>query len=257
MGRLVIILFLIMFSYGSQILNISYFPTNSKVDVLFSLDNPFKGKISLIDKNNYKISGISFNRIEQKKFNQNLNIIISGVDNDNINIKIVSKYNIKIQPSVTAKGYGLRLRLTGIPKVVEQHKEEIVTKKFQTNNDRGFDFVNYIIVIIILLILMVILLIVKKKALQKLPNSFKDDKYNMLYQKYIDPKNRIVLIELFDKKYLLLLGDKNNVLLDNFSQTHQEDLQEISSQNGFDSLLETKLNEENFIEKASKLKEYE
>ena len=252
MGRLVLILFFVVFGYASKILNISYFPSNEKVDILFSLDEPFKGKISLLQNNNYKISNISFNRIEQKKFNSNLNVVISSLDKNSIEVKIISKYKVKIRPSVTSKGYGLRLRLTGFPK-----KEEKINFTQSNQPQTNFNFVNYIIVIIILLILIVVLLIIKKKALQKLPKSLQNDNYNLLYQKHIDPKNRLVLIEVFGKRYLLLLGDKNNILLDDFSKNHQEELKDISTQNGFDSLLQEKLNEDEYIKKASELKEFE
>ena len=253
MDRFIILLFWVVFSYGSQILNISYFPSNEKIDVLFSLDEPFKGKISLLKNNDYKITGISINRIEQKKFSNGLNLIISGLDKNSIELKIVYDKKINIKASITAKGYGLRLRLLGLKEVKE--KPEFKLNNVNNTQNDGFNFVNYIIVIIILIILIIVLLIIKKKTLQKLPKSLQKDNYKLLYQKMIDPKNKIVLIEVFNKRYLLLLGDKNNLLLDNFSQNHQEELKDISSQNQFDSLLEKKLEEDEFIKKASELKD--
>jgi hypothetical protein len=43
--------------------------------------------------------------------------------------------------------------------------------------------------------------------------------------------------------------------LDNFSSQNQEELKDISSQNQFDSLLEEKLKEDDYIKKASELKD--
>ena len=255
MGRFIIFLFFVVFSYGSNILNISYFPSNDKIDILFSLDEPFKGKIALINQNDYKISGVSLNRIEQKKFKNGLNVVISGYDKNSIELKIVYDKNVKIKASLTAKGYGLRLRLLGITPTSKNVTTHNIVNNSQSMNSDGFNFINYIIVIIILIILIIILLIIKKKTLQKLPTNLQKDGYKLLYQKMIDPKNRIVLIELFEKRYLLLLGDKNNILLDNFSQQNQEELKDISTQNGFDSLLEKKLKEDEIIQKASKLKD--
>jgi len=257
MVRFIIVLLMVVASYASQILNISYFPSNDKIDILFSLDEPFKGKVISTDKNTYQITGITFNRIEQKKFSSGLNVIISPVDKNKVELKIVDKKQINIKASLTAKGYGLRLRLLGVETKQNNITPKVDTKvnNLQNNDDIGFNFINYIIVIIILVILIIILLIVKKKTLQKLPKSLQNDNYKLLYQKMIDPKNRIVLIEIFDKRYLLLLGDKNNILLDNFSQNNQEELKDISSQNKFDSLLEEKLKEDDFIKKASELKD--
>ena len=253
MGRFIILLFVFVFSYGGKILNISYFPSNDKIDILFSLDEPFKGKISLEKENTYKISTISFNRIEQKKFNSGLNVIISPLDKNSVELKLISKNKISIKASLTAKGYGLRIRLLGVK--VKQKQDFVMQNIKPKDTTTSFNFVNYLIVIFILVILIIVLLIVKKKTLQKLPANLQKDGYKLLYQKMIDPKNRIVLIEVFEKRYLLLLGDKNNVLLDNFSQNNQEELQDISSQNKFDSLLEEKLNEDDFIKKASELKD--
>jgi len=254
MGRFIIILFFIVFSYGSTILNVNYFPSNKKVDILFSLDEPFKGKISIIGKNDYKITGIYFNKTEQKKFSNGLNVIISPFDNKSVEVKLIYKKELKVKASVTSKGYGLQLRVFGLETLVNQ-PEYINQNNLKKEFDSGFNVINYLIVIIVLIILIIILLIIKKKTLQKLPAELQKDNYKLLYQKYIDPKNKIVLIEIFDKRYLLLLGDKNNILLDNFSQNNQEELKDISSQNGFDSLLEEKLKEDEFIKKASELKD--
>jgi len=253
MGRFIIVLLFVVFSYGSNVLNISYFPSNDKIDILFSLDSPFKGKISMINQNDYKIDGVSLHRIEQKKFGNGLNVVISGFDKNSIELKIVYSKNIKIKASLTAKGYGLRIRLLNI-KTITNNNVKINNNKI-VKDEVGFNVINYIIVIIILIILIIILLIIKKKTLQKLPKELQKDNYKLLYQKMIDPKNRIVLIEIFDKRYLLLLGEKNNLLLDNFSSAHQDELKEISSQNRFDSLLEEKLQEDEFIKKASELKD--
>jgi flagellar biogenesis protein FliO len=99
-------------------------------------------------------------------------------------------------------------------------------------------------------------LIIKKKTLQKLPASLQKDGYKVLYQKMIDPKNRLVLIEVFGKRYLLLLGEKNNILLDNFSSQNQEELKDISSQKSFEHLLDEKLDDD-YIKKASELKDFD
>jgi len=251
MGKLVILFLFNIFLYGSNVLNISYFPTNKKVDILFSLDEPFRGKVSLIKQNDYRITGITLNRIEQKKINKKLDLIISGFDKNSVELKIMYDKPIKIKASITAKGYGLRIRLLNVNDV-SSHKEFVVDNKPVKNS---FDMLNYILVLIILMILIVILLIIKKRTLQNLPSELQKDNYKLLYQKMIDPKNRIVLIEIFEKRYLLLLGDKNNILLDNFSIQNQEELKDISTQKGFDSLLEEKLKEDDFIKKASELKD--
>jgi flagellar biogenesis protein FliO len=258
-GRFIILFFLFVFANASSVLNISYFPLNNKIDILFSLDKPFNGKIMSLSQNSYKITNINLNRIEQKKFPNNLNIIISPLDENSINLKLNYKKSLNIKASVTAKGYGLRIRIIGL----KNKKSILKTKDIQNQNlsnlnvNNSFNYINYIMVIAILIFLIIILFYIKKKTLQKLPKSLQQDNYKVLYQKMIDPKNRLVMIEVFDKRYLLLLGDKNNILLDDFSKESQEDLKDISSQNEFGKLLDEKLDDDrlNFIKNASKLKE--
>ena len=247
MVRVIILCMFALSIYAGEIINISYFPSKDKVDVLFSLDEPFKGKISLIDKNSYKISNIFLNRIEHKKFEQ-LEVIVSMLEKDSIEFKIIYPTKLQIKASVTAKGYGLRLRILGIKSYANS------TLQLPQTQVRNFDIINYIGVILILIVLIVVLLIIKKRTLSKLPPSLQKDDYKMLYQKMIDTKNKIVLIEVFKKRYLLLLGANNNILLDNFSTQYQEELKDISSQNKFESLLDEKL-ESDYIQKASRLKD--
>jgi len=251
--KFLLMIFSFILVYANNVLNISYFPLDNKIDILFSLDAPFKGKIVYLSKNNYKITNITLDRIEQKKFNK-LNIIISPLDNNSVNLKLVYNKELTIKPSITAKGYGLRIRVLGL-------KISNPTANLSSNLDinsmpqtESFNFTNYIIVISILIFLILVLLYLKQKALKKLPKSLQNDNYKLLYQKMIDPKNRIVMIELFNNRYLLLLGDKNNILLDKFST--QNELREISNQDEFDKLLEEKLNSDSlFLKNASKLKE--
>jgi len=240
-------IFLTTLLYGSSVINVSYFPNDKKVDILFSLDEPFKGKISKIEDNHYKIGGVFINRIEQKKIN-NLNILISPLSKDEIELKLLYKTPLSIKAAITAKGYGLRLRVLGI-KTKKMEYQPLSSKDVDS-----FNVVNYFIVISILVLLIVVLFIIKKRAISKLPASLQKDGYKLLYQKMIDPKNRLVLIEVFGKRYLLLLGEKNNVLLDNFPK-QDEELKDISSSK-FENLLDEKL-QDDYIQKASRLKDLE
>jgi len=254
MVRFIIVILFSVFSYGGKIINISYFPSNDKIDILFSLDEPFKGKILLLSENDYKIDGVYINRIEQKKF-KDINIIISAYNKNSVELKMLYKKKLNIQPAITAKGYGLRVRITGFKSGLKTKNSDLLFKnsssKVQSND---FNIINYLIVIVILIILIIILFIVKKKTMQKLPASLQKDDYKMLYQKMIDTKNKIVLIEIFDEKYLLLMGQNSNILLRRFSDENKTELQDISSQNGFEQLLDEKL-DKTYIEKASKLKD--
>jgi flagellar biogenesis protein FliO len=246
--------FIFTILHANTILNISYFTLDNRIDILFSLDTPFNGKIKKIDKNHYEITNLSTDKIEQKQFNNGLNIIISPIDKNNIDLKFIYKKSLSIKASITAKGYGLRISLIGLNNDTSFNKINNV-QLTQTEQNNTNIYYNYIIVIIILIILIFILIYVKKQMLQKLPKSLQKDNYKILYQKMIDPKNRLIMIEIFNKKYLLLLGDKNNILLDTFSKDF-ENSNEKSNQNDFKTLFDEELEKDtsNFIKNATKLK---
>jgi len=261
MGRLVFYLFLVVYGYSSQILNISYFGSNGKLDILFSLDEPFKGKVSSIKENDYQISGISFNRIEQKKF-KHLVLIVSPIDKNRIELKIFYKKRVKIKASVTAKGYGLRIRLLDIeefaPKQINSFQKSESTKE-------GFSYLNYFLVLLILIILIIVLIFVKKQAVENLPVEFKKkDGYKLIYQKMIDHKNKLVMIEFLDVRYLLLMGENNTILLEKYFKGTNGEFDTFFMQDRFETLfqerlkesnLESNKKENNFIENATKLKD--
>jgi len=261
-GRFIILLLFIVFANASNVLNISYFSSTNKMDILFSLDTPFKGKIVSLSRNSYKITNINLDRIEHKKFKK-LDIVISPLDTNSINLKLNYNKTLNVQASITAKGYGLRIRILGL----KTENQKTSTQNINSNNlsqvekSGSFNYFNYIMVILILVFLILVLLYVKKKTLEKLPTSLKQDNYKVLYQKMIDPKNRILMIELFNKRYLLLLGNNNNILLDNFSENNsktQEELEDISSQSEFDKMISKELKQETknkFVQNASNLKE--
>ena len=257
MVRIILMIMMFVFGYASNVINISYFPSNNKIDVLLSLDEPFDGKVIFVGDNKYKITGVNIDRIEQKKFKNGLNLIISGADKS-IEFKMIYPSALKISPSVTAKGYGLRIRITGFKIATPIQSQTFNSSaKGDSLSDMGFNWFNYVLVIVILLVLMIVLLVIKKRTISKLPKSLQKDNYKLLYQRVIDAKNKLVLIEVFDKRYLLLLGSNNNILLDNFSTTNQEELKDISTQDGFEHLLDSRLddNTKNFINKASRLRE--
>jgi flagellar biogenesis protein FliO len=215
----------------------------------------------MLKNNIYEIQNLSINRVEEKKFQNGLKVNIGSLTDNSVKIQLNYSTNLTIKASVTAKGYGLRLRILGFKTTNKIKNPLFNSQQMVKTEEDSFNMVNYFIMVSILIILTLILFIIKKKLKNNLPSPFQKDNYKMLYQKQIDPKNRIVMIEIFDKKYLLLLGANNNILLDNFSQKHQEELKDISSQNEFGQLLDEKLNEElnnetaKYIKKASKLKD--
>jgi len=237
MKKIILILFGIILAYSNSILNVSYKNNNQSIDILFSLDKPFKGKISIIGENSYKITGLTFNRVEQKRFKNGVNIIISQIGKDSVNIRIVYNQKLSLKAAILSKGYILKLSIHGIKNIKKQPQ---IAQETDNNS-----YIFYIIIAIAFVIILVLILYRK----QKKPQTKKG--YKVLYEKHIDNKNKVVMIEVFKKRYLILMGENNNLLLDNFEINKINDINQID----LDNLVAEKLNEDEFIKKASKLKD--
>jgi hypothetical protein len=234
------------FLFAANLINVDFFSHKNFVDVLFSLDSKFDGKVIKISNKEYYLKNIKFDKEIYKKFNtdylKSLEIIPYK---DGIKIKIEgSKFTTKFD--LTPEGYGIRLRIKNIA------KNEVKALMAQ-NPQSGIDYLTYFIILTILIILAIILWIIKKKS-PKLPVK-KNIPMGIVVQKPIDAKNRIVLFEFNKRKYLILVGN-TNILLDVFD----ENMINISSKQEFDEFLKIndKIDEvKKYIKNAEELKEFD
>jgi len=247
MKKLIIFLGVLLFS--ANLINVNFFPQKSKLDILFSLDGKFNGKVIKKDKNLFFITNVNTLKSFEKKFDNFFikQIQISPSDNGVlIKLNINTKYKTSV--ALTPDGYGLRFRITKINSTI------IKTDNLNFAKDNGLDFVSYFISIAILIILAIILWLIRKKVVKKLPMK---ENLNILFQKPLDAKNRVALIEFNNRKYLIIVGN-SNILLDVFD----ENMINISTNKEFDEYLKTnseitkKLDSfREYIENAEKLKE--
>jgi len=244
-----IIIFIAVMLFGSNLVNINFFAQKDKLDILFSLDAKFSGKVINSDKNKFIITNISSNKEYYKKLD---NFFIREVkispNHNNIVIKFVTNNKYKTSVALTPDGYGVRFRISSVKSA---SKDDNMSFK---NPQDSLDYVSYFISIAILIIIAIILWILRKKVVTKLPVK---SNLNILFQKPIDTKNRIVLLEFNNRKYLVIVGN-SNILLDVFD----ENMVNISTQNDFDNFLKNEMNEkldnlQRYIKNAEELKEFD
>jgi flagellar biogenesis protein FliO len=232
--------------YAANLIDVNFFEANKKLDILFSLDSKFDGKIIKLDSNKYLIKNINSDREFEKNFdNFFIRSIIITPHKDGILLEIISneKYNISI--ALTPDGYGIRVRIKSLI-------ENINSNRLPSMPKEHFSFVRYFIVVAILIILAIILLYIKKRGLNSKVPALKND-MRVLSQKFIDAKNKVVLFEYQNKKYLMLVGN-TNLLLDVFDENFKAPKNEVE----FDEMLKinNKLSEiEKYIQKADNIKE--
>ncbi len=244
-----IIIFLAVMLFGSNLVNVNFFPAKNKLDVLLSLDSKFSGKVLKSGENTYIITNINANREYNKEFGD---FFIKKIkilpQNNEVLIHFDTKAKYKISVALTPDGYGLRFRIMN---TATNTSENITTF---VNPQNSLDYFSYIIALAILIILAIVLWIIRKKTVKKFPVK---SGMNILFQKPLDTKNRVVLMEFNGRKYLVLVGS-SNILLDIFD----ENMVNISTKAEFDNFLKTEMSEkldnlQKYIKNAEKLKEFD
>ena len=242
-----LLLLIPIFLFSANLINVNFFEGKNKLDILFSLDNKFKGQIKKVNNSSFIITDIKADKVIQKEFSKKFinSIIISPVD-EGVKIDIVANKKFKTSVALTPDEFGLRFRIEQIiPLNSNQTKPEL---QFATNQQK-LDLFSYIVGMMILLFIAIFLWFLKRKAIN-LPIAKENMK--VLIQKPIDTKNKVVLFEYQNRKYLMLIGT-TNVLLDVFV----DDISIPKNEAQFDEFL--KLNKkfdniQKYIQNAEKLK---
>lgn len=274
--KIFLLLLLPFFLFGSKILSYNVYERSSRVDIMLTFDTPYEGKLSKTVKNNKTILKLKDASIEAPKIK---NISTSYLHkmtitpiNSHTEIILQTAPNVTMNASKTSDAYGLRLRFTkGVPpkkpstvaKAVSSVTSALPTKKAGELNN------SYYIVIAILLLGIIIMLWLKKKmgaptAKGKQPWLFKGgakkEGISVRFQKPLDPKNRVVMLDYEDQSYLVVIGN-SNLLLDKYNGdkpiTTQSDFDRVLDENRseLDSYLQLDSNEveplQSYKEKAS------
>jgi hypothetical protein len=244
MVKKIIVFLLVSLIYAANLIDVNFFESKNKLDILFSLDDKFNGKIIKLDNNKYLIKNVKSDREIEKNFhNFFINSIIITPQKDGVLLDIITKETYQISIALTPDGYGIRVRIKS---------NEIVKNSLPPMPKTGFSYTRYFIVVAILIILAIILLYLKRRGINtKLP-VLKND-MRVLSQKFIDTKNKVVLFEYQNKKYLMLIGN-TNLLLDVFDENFKIPKNEVE----FDEMLKlhNKIDEiEKYIQKADNIKE--
>ncbi len=274
--RILFLLFLPLFLFGSKILSYNVYERSNRVDIMLTFDTPYEGKISKTVKNNKTILKLQGASIESPKIKNVTTSYLHKMTitpiNSHTEIILQTAPNITMNASKTSDAYGLRLRFAkGAPskkpstvaKTVESVTNTLPTKKSGELNN------SYYIVIAILLLGIIIMLWLKKKmgvptAKGKQPWLFKGgvkkEGISVRFQKPLDPKNRVVMLDYEGQSYLVVIGT-SNVLLDKYNGdkpiTTQSDFDRVLDENRteLDSYLQLDSNEveplQSYKEKAS------
>ena len=150
-----LLLLIPIFLFSANLINVNFFEGKNKLDILFSLDNKFKGQIKKVNNSSFIITDIKADKVIQKEFSKKFinSIIISPVD-EGVKIDIVANKKFKTSVALTPDEFGLRFRIEQIiPLNSNQTKPEL---QFATNQQK-LDLFSYIVGMMILLFIAIFL----------------------------------------------------------------------------------------------------
>ena len=199
-----------VFLFSANLIDVNFFEEKNKLDVLFSLDDKFNGQVKKINNSSLIITNIKTDKVIQKEFNKKfINSITICPVNNGVKMDISSNGEFKTSVALTPDEFGLRFRIEELVFLdSNKTKPEI---KF-SDNQKKLDLFSYTVGIIALLLIAILLWFLKRKIIN-LPMTKENIK--VLIQKPVDTKNKVILFEYQNRKYLMLIGT-TNVLLDVF-----------------------------------------
>ncbi len=269
--------------FGSKILSYNIYDRTDRVDVMITFDTPYTDQIKkktteskiIIKLQNTSIESSKLKKLKSKYLNK---LSITPMSNY---VKIVASIpdGVGLKVSKTSDAYGLRLRFQNKSEMIKKQTAQtqqtnqsfissLPTKKDETVSDR------YIIVVSLLIIGIIILFIIRKKVSpnQNLKNKIRstsekywlfnkkdkieqtqtnqssDNSVSIRFQKDINEKNSVVMLDFMEHSYLVVMGT-SNILLDKFHDdkpTTHEDFEGIL-QDKHQELEEILTNEEKIL----------
>jgi hypothetical protein len=243
--------------FAANLLSMSVNENSDSVEINMSFDAIFDGTIeqNATEKNvTLKISGISIDTKKDLSLSQNLLISRALLTKDGatgVYLTFETKKEIAFEALKNNDGYKLQLKVIAKPAVVADANGSV---KPLTANEKPIPQADsevswrYIVVVTFLAFLVALMFYIRKKFAKPngkdakagwlLPKGFKaeapQEDVNVITQSFLDPNNKLMLVEYNNIKYLLLVGN-TNVVVDRYyaedADTQGSDFKQIMAEN--------------------------
>jgi hypothetical protein len=244
--KLILTFLLLSFElFASNILSYKIYERGDRTDLLLTFDTPYAGRISqkeTLNSTTLLLYDTHYKEQTSKPISSAFLTQFSIIPQNNRTAIVLSLgKDVTFKVSKTVDNYGLRLRFykqtSAKPIIKPTTSIATSTSTLRTKPDSQSN-TNYIYVVIFLILAIFILLLIKKRIDKNGTGKswlFKDGKssseqFNILFQKPIDATNKVVLLEVNQRQYLVILGN-SHLLLDTYGE-HQ-----ITNEDGFESIL--------------------
>lgn len=262
------VLFLVLFAsfaFGASLLTLSVNETKEQVEINLAFDGPFDGyieqnKTAAISSLKLSQVAIDSNKLVELKDNELVSkLIMTKLSPTEISLQFETKKEVSFEALKNNDGYKLQIKVIpeGLPatqslqkdkKIEQNHSAAPQTKETPTpKEDDSVGSWRYITVLSFLIFLVAVALYIKKRALQfpqlkkQLANQLSStnerelkDEVVVLNQSFLDPNNKLMLVEYGGIKYLLLVGN-TNLVVDRFyadgADLEDEEFRAVLAQN--------------------------
>lgn len=254
----ILVLFFVLVShiFAASLLSMSVNENADAVEINLSFDSPFEGSIEENTTEKavvLKISGIAIDSKKDVSLSQNplisrVTMVKEGPTG--VKISFENKKEISFEALKNNDGYKLQLKI--IPHVATPATTEAnttltpkLTEKPQTQADSDVSW-RYIVVVSFLALLVAVMFYVKKRFATPnaskggwlLPKSFKaptaQEDVQIVTQSFLDPSNKLMLVEYNGIRYLLLVGN-TNVVVDRYyaddADIQNDDFKRVMAEN--------------------------
>ena len=217
---------------SAEIINYKVYPFDNKVDIVFHFDAPFAKEITKSRKNGISVITID----ERAKFTLDtlavnhplLDKMSLDYSQDQTNV-LIDENNITLNISQADNGFSVRFRITS------REKLPLLRESIASNlplKESSVGYTQYAISFILVLAILGVYWFIKRKVLKIDPKN-SQLQTNILYQRSIDVKTKIVLMQVNDRQYLVLLGAGHSLLLDTFYENTT-----VSNEKDFEKILD-------------------
>ncbi|TKX32602.1 hypothetical protein CQA76_02985 [Campylobacter aviculae] len=253
--------------FAVKLIDYNIYDRNDRVDVMFSFDNAYNGKVSQTKNKNLILltfNDLVFNKDELKKLNSRLvdKISISS-KNSNTYVMLKNKQDVSVNVSSINDNFGVRIR------VLEYNQENTLNLNVSTltkekedsdfllknTSSSKYDYTNYILVMLVLIILLIVLWWLKRTIFFQKNGMSRD--FHMVFQRFLDKNNQFMVFEYANKRYIVIVGN-SNIILETTELTDRDykiSVTDDKKEKNFDSFFEeNKKRIQNIIEQRQKNK---
>jgi hypothetical protein len=258
MRALVLFFLFISNIFAASLLSMSVNENVDAVEINLTFDAPFEGSIEQNSTERavvLKISGVAIDSKKDIALAQNSLITRATMTKDGpgaIQLSFENKKEVSFEALKNNDGYKLQLKI--VPKIVtpitaDANKTPLpkLTEKPQTQTTDEVSW-RYIVVVSFLVFLVAVMLYIKKRFAAPrgaskggwlLPKSFKpeavsQEEVQIVTQSFLDPNNKLMLVEYNSVRYLLLVGN-TNVVVDRYyaddADVQNDDFKKVMAEN--------------------------